>query len=498
MEVVDEYEMIQKGLKPLTIRWIDQLKQDGRYRSRLVAREIKKLKRAHERLEAHEVFSSMPPVESLKMLISIMMTEKVDDANEPLCLCIWDISRAHFYGKSRRTTYINLPDEWKTPGKIGRLRCTMYGTQDAANVWGETWPLVLQKHNIRVGKANRALFSGEGVRGFCHGDDFVVLASRQKLLTFGKMLKKEYDVREGEVVGFGPGLAKHMGVLHRDVHINDELNRVEVEADKKHAEIVVKELGLQKAKAVSTPRVKLSVEQTEAREQTPLLDAERATLYRSCAMRCKYLDQDRLDIAECVKALSQHMSVPREGHLVELKRLGRYLLGQPTHRTVYEPQEIADAKTNVWTDSDWAGEPVSRKSTSGIIVARGKHILRHLSTLQSIQALSSAEAEYYALTKGSAYGLGMEAYFVDLGIKAPVVVHTDSSSGKAFSERRGLGRLRHVQTRYLWLQDRIAMGHLKLLKVSGLVNPADVLTKALPAPKAQEYCRQFGQIAFTS
>ena len=88
----------------------------------------------------------------------------------------------------------------------------------------------------------------------------------------------------------------------------------------------------------------------------------------------------------------------------------------------------------------------------------------------------------------------MEAYFADLGIQAPVTAHTDSSSGKAFSERRGLGRLRHVQTRYLWLQDRIAMGHIKVVKVAGTSNPADVLTKALAAPKAAEYCAQFGQV----
>jgi len=114
--------------------------------------------------------------------------------------------------------------------------------------------------------------------------------------------------------------------------------------------------------------------------------------------------------------------------------------------------------------------------------------------LQSIQALSSAEAEFYAMTKGAAYGLGMQAYYQDLGMTVPLELHTDSSAGKAFAERRGLGRLRHVQTRFLWLQDRIAMKHLSLHKVLGTENPADILTKQLTGERMSVICRSLGQI----
>jgi len=188
------------------------------------------------------------------------------------------------------------------------------------------------------------------------------------------------------------------------------------------------------------------------------------------------------------------MSAPREEHMVELKRLARYVRGASRHRTIYEKQNWKTARFRVYVDSDWAGDPLTRKSATGMIVLRGKHLLRHTSTLQSIQALSSAEAEFYAMTKGGAYGLGMQAYFMDFGIETKLELFTDSSPGKAFAERRGLGKLRHVQTRYLWLQDRVAFGHILLRKVLGTANPADILTKQLTAERMQGICRELGEI----
>ena len=60
---------------------------------------------------------------------------------------------------------------------------------------------------------------------------------------------------------------------------------------------------------------------------------------------------------------------------------------------------------------------------------------------------------------------------------ADVVVRTDSSSGLAVGSRRGLGRLRHVQTRYLWVQQRVQQGDLRLKKEPGDTNVSDALTK---------------------
>ena len=54
----------------------------------------------------------------------------------------------------------------------------------------------------------------------------------------------------------------------------------------------------------------------------------------------------------------------------------------------------------VHVDSDWAGDQAMRRSRSGVIVRRGLHLLKHISTVQNVIGLSGAESEYYALTKG--------------------------------------------------------------------------------------------------
>ena len=98
-------------------------------------------------------------------------------------------------------------------------------------------------------------------------------------------------------------------------------------------------------------------------------------------------------------------------------------------------------------------------------VLRGKHLIRHSSTLQTTIGLSSAEAEYYTMTKGAAYALGFQSLLRDWMLEVDIELHSDSSSAVSFAERRGLGKNRHIATRYLWLQERVAMKHLMILKI---------------------------------
>ena len=92
--------------------------------------------------------------------------------------------------------------------------------------------------------------------------------------------------------------------------------------------------------------------------------------------------------------------------------------------------------------------------------------------------LSSAESEYYALTKGGCSGLGLQSLCADWNLRLQLSLRTDSSSAKAIASRRGTGKsTRHIQTRMLWLQERVAAKHLRVVKVALESNPADMLTK---------------------
>eukprot|EP00974_Lingulodinium_polyedra_P003811 358019-Lingulodinium_polyedra.AAC.1 len=109
----------------------------------------------------------------------------------------------------------------------------MYGTRDAAAIWGETWAEHLRKNGYSIGKANPAFFHDKLARGFCHGDDFCVLASRRKLEAFEKMLGSEYDIKRVGIVGYG-NEEKELQVLDRTVRVVDAGGLVELEADTRH------------------------------------------------------------------------------------------------------------------------------------------------------------------------------------------------------------------------------------------------------------------------
>ena len=67
----------------------------------------------------------------------------------------------------------------------------------------------------------------------------------------------------------------------------------------------------------------------------------------------------------------------------------------------------------------------------------------------------------------------------DMGCRLPIEAMTDASAAKGIASRRGLGKTRHIQVHYLWVQERVGNGDIKLTKVWGGENPADLLTKYL-------------------
>ena len=107
-------------------------------------------------------------------------------------------------------------------------------------------------------------------------------------------------------------------------------------------------------------------------------------------------------------------------------------------------------------------------------------MLRHSSTVQNVIGLSGAESEHNALTKGGCSGLGLQSLFANRNLKLQLSLHTESSSAKALTSRRGAGKsTRHIQTRMLLLQERVAAKHLRVVKVATGSNPADIQTQRL-------------------
>ena len=242
------------------------------------------------------------------MLVSTMMTRH-DDGNHvdgPFEMATWDVSRAHFYGEARRWIYTYLPERHEQVGKLARLCRSMYGTRDAASIWGDTWSDVLKESSMKVGTACPAIFcSCDGdLKGLCHGDDFCVVARQMQLQTFEKVLEKRFEVKHTGYIGFGANDQKELKILNRTIKIDVLSDEMTLEADTILVENALESMKLNGAKGVDSPRVRRTEETAQIESFEKRTSAE-STLCRSLVMKLAYVAQDRVDIAEAVKCLTR-------------------------------------------------------------------------------------------------------------------------------------------------------------------------------------------------
>ena len=92
----------------------------------------------------------------------------------------------------------------------------------------------------------------------------------------------------------------------------------------------------------------------------------------------------------------------------------------------------------------------------------------------------------------------MQSMMADLGVTTQVRVWPDSNAAKAIASRRGLGKTRHVELRYLWLQDVTKSGRAKMRRIPGEQNLADHLTKGKAGHQIETLIRGVGGIMKTS
>jgi len=129
-------------------------------------------------------------------------------------------------------------------------------------------------------------------------------------------------------------------------------------------------------------------------------------------------------------------------------------------------------------DSDWAGDRDTRKSTSGGLVFLAGALLISYSRGQATPATSSCEAELYALGSLAAECMYIHTLLQEQGfdVDAPLL-YTDSSSALQIAQRWGMSRLKHIELRYLALQQWRRDKRIAVAKVGTADNPSDFLTK---------------------
>ena len=138
------------------------------------------------------------------------------------------------------------------------------------------------------------------------------------------------------------------------------------------------------------------------------------------------------------------------------------------------------AIVEVFTDADWASCKDDRRSSSACAIFCGGCLLHSSRRTQKIVSLSSAESEMYAAASGtcdSVLIVGILKRMFDAF--SQIHLFLDSAAARGIINRRGVGKIRHLSCRSLWLQERMADGSLVVSPVPGLTNPADIGTKRL-------------------
>ena len=159
-----------------------------------------------------------------------------------------------------------------------------------------------------------------------------------------------------------------------------------------------------------------------------------------------------------------------------MKRIARYLRGCPSAQCLIEINTIPQF-VNVYTDSDWAGQHLTCKSTSVGVTQWGSATLSAWSRTQQSVSLSSADAEFFALTTGIAEGMVMKHLLKELGHEVTLANHVDSQSAKAWASKRGLGRMTHVMLKYMFVQGAVEQNQTTLAYVNTNSNKPDLMTK---------------------
>jgi hypothetical protein len=210
----------------------------------------------------------------------------------------------------------------------------------------------------------------------------------------------------------------------------------------------------------------------------------------------RYLVNTRPDIAFAVGYVSRFLSEPHEDHLLAVKHILRYLAGTVNWGIQLKKGSGKTALVG-FTDSDFAGDVDSRKSTSGVFFFLNESPVTWQSTKQSMVAQSSCEAEYVAAANGACQALWLSRVLGELeGDKVVVpALMVDNQSAVALMKNPVLsGRSKHIEVKYHLVRESAEQGKIEVKQVRTDDQLGDILTKALGRVKFQEMRSRIGMV----
>ncbi|SPO25882.1 uncharacterized protein UTRI_03247 [Ustilago trichophora] len=464
-------EDLPPGRRAVGSKWVFKikLKADGtvdKYKARLVAQGFTQ----QHGVDYDETFAPVLKFATLRLLIALA-------AQEGWLAHQMDVITAYLNGNLEEEIYMRAPPGYAEGDKVCRLCKALYGLKQA----GRTWYIKIDKWLKDQGYERIESDHGLYVRPIVQDtiialyvDDVIILTKDERKLTEIKQaLSTAFKMTDGGVLSSILG----MQVTWESAHIKLDQSA--------YLQRILERNNLQDCKGVGAPMASGGI--TEGAEEVTL-DAEQVTKYQSNIGALLYAARmTRPDIAFAVQNLSRHLKAPTKAHASALKHLMRYIKGT-LNLGIHYPREMF-AGLEAWSDSDWAGDVLTRKSTTGAALMFNTAPVNWIAKQQSVVAQSSTEAEYIAMSETSKEVQWFRGILTALG-KGPATatqMYVDNNGARLLAQdARYHPRTKHIGVRFHYVRALVATGDIKLVQVGTDLQVADALTKPLGPNKVRE------------
>ncbi|GJT66395.1 putative ribonuclease H-like domain-containing protein [Tanacetum coccineum] len=349
-----------------------------------------------------------------------------------------DVKSAFLYGTIEEEVYVCQPlgfEDPDYPDKVYKVVKALYGLHQAPRAWYGTLAKYLLDNGFQRGKIDQTLFikkqKGDILLVQVYVDDIIFGSTNKELCTeFEKLMHDKFQMSSMGELNFFLGL-----------QVKQREDGIFISQDKYVAELLRK-FGFTDIRTASTP---MDTEKPLLKDSDG--DDVDVHLYRSMIGSLMYLTSSRPDIMFAVCACARFQVTPKVSHSHAVKRIFRYLKGQPKLGLWYPRNSPFDLVA--YSDSDYARASLDRKSTTGGCQFLGCRLISWQCKKQTVVATSSTKAEYVA----AASCCGQNP-----------VSHT---------------KTKHIEIRYHFIRDCYDKKLIQVVKIHTDHNFADLLTKAL-------------------
>ncbi|KAJ9560808.1 LOW QUALITY PROTEIN: hypothetical protein OSB04_005968 [Centaurea solstitialis] len=423
-------------------KWIFRNKLDEigtiiRNKARLVAQGY----RQEEGIDYDETFAPVARLEAIRLFLAFA-------AHMNFTVYQMDIKNAFLNGKLNEEAYVAQPPGFvdpKFPDHVYKLNKALYGLKQAPRAWYDTLSTFLLSKGFVRGKIDSTLFLKKYPKHILlvqiYVDDIIFGSTNPKLCEkFELLMKSEYKIS----------------------------------SNLKRESLSTKKFDLTSCTPMKTPMAPpLSLDKDSKGKPVDV------TLYRGMIGSLLYLTASRPDIMYSTCLCARYQAEPKESHLTAVKRIFRYLKGTPNLGLWYSKDSGFDL--TAYSDSDFAGCKIDRKSTTGGCHLLGGKLVSWTSKKQNSVSTSTAEAEYVAAGICCAQVLWLRNQLQDYDIQlSKIPIYCDNTSAIAIANNPVLhSKTKHIEVRYHFIRDHVMNGDIELHFVPTEYQLADLFTKPL-------------------